>query len=81
MLEACFVRHATRWLKELKPHAVVLMGSPTKPFLKRAKTIVLAQGKALKMAHFAHRKGNGFEEDERARVRASLAELRASESN
>ena len=80
MLDSCFVRHAEPWLLELKPNAIILMGSATAPFLNRINKLMPSTNSALVMAHPAHREGHAVEVAECSKAQKWLEELRSANS-
>ncbi len=73
MLQNCWSRHSSQMIETLGPGIVILMGGEnvmrefkTKMGMCNPKHLV------IRMTHFAHRKGNAFEEMECERVRKLL---------
>lgn len=73
MLQNCWSRHSSQMIETLNPAIVILMGGEsvmrefkTKMGIRNPKHLV------IRMAHFAHREGNAFEEKECEKVRKLL---------
>jgi hypothetical protein len=73
MLQKCWKTHSFQMLETLQPRVVILMGAET--VMKSFKVLLNASSvgpRVIRMAHFAHRKGNAFEADECERAKAFL---------
>src|SRR5205814_7171906 len=73
MLRDCWSRHSSQMIEALRPGLVVLMGREgvMQEFAMKLRASSLGDH-VIRMAHFAHREGNAYEETECERVRKLL---------
>lgn len=73
MLRNCWVRHTESSITRFAPDTLVLMGADATvgEFLRRVRSS-LPSLRAIRIAHYAHRKGTAYEKAECERVRAFL---------
>jgi hypothetical protein len=73
MLRSCWERHSMQMIEALSPSAIVLLGGADNMGEFESRLASKGGGRRIiRMAHFAHREGNAYEDAECERVRRLL---------